>query len=85
MQVTYGEFQIESDRHGSYSIRLHGTLARRVTAVTHYPGRPRWGSRKLEAEAIEDAKRDIDAFLAQGAQGVATRGSPGTQGSAGSR
>jgi hypothetical protein len=72
MQVTYGEFQIESDRHGSYSIRRNGTLVRRITALTNYPGRPRWGSRKLEAEAIESAKRDIDAFLAPGAQRLAS-------------
>jgi hypothetical protein len=61
------EFEIESDRHGSYSIKLDGKVIRRVTAITHYPGRPRWGSRKLELEAIEDAKRDIEAFTANAA------------------
>ena len=45
-------FEIEADRHGSYSIRFDGKVIRRVTAITSYPGRPRWGSRKLELEAI---------------------------------
>jgi hypothetical protein len=36
---------------------------RRVTALTNYLGKPRWGSSKLQAEAIEDAKRDINAHL----------------------
>jgi hypothetical protein len=54
------EFEIEADRHGSYTIKLDGKVVRRVTALTNYLGRPRWGSRKLEAEAIQDAKRDID-------------------------
>lgn len=64
MRLTYGEFVIEADRHGNYAIRHHGRLVRRVTALTHYPGKPRWGSRKLEADAAADARRDIDAFLA---------------------
>lgn len=59
------EYEIEADRHGSYCIRLNGKVVRRVTALTTYVGRPRWGSKKLEAEAIEDAKRDIDAHSTQ--------------------
>lgn len=66
MRIAYGEFEIEADRHGSYSIRCDGRLLRRVTALTNYPGKPRWGSRKLEAEAIEDAKRDIEVIRANG-------------------
>jgi hypothetical protein len=62
MRIMYGEYEIESDRHGSYVIKLHGKLMKRVTALTDYPGKPKWGSRKLEAEAIEDGKRDIEAF-----------------------
>jgi hypothetical protein len=58
------EFEIESDRHGSYSIKLNGKVIRRVTALTHYPGKPRWGNRKLESDAIEDAKRDVESFVA---------------------
>jgi hypothetical protein len=61
----HGDFEIEADRHGSYSIKLEGRLVKRVTAITHYPGKPRWGSRKLEAEAIADAKRDIATFAGQ--------------------
>lgn len=59
------EFEIEADRHGSYVIRLHGKVIRRVTALSDYVGKPKWGSRKLEAGAVEDAKRDIDAFVAR--------------------
>ena len=60
------EFEIEADRHGSYTIKLNGKVIRRVTALANYLGKPRWGSRKLEAEAIEDAKRDeaVAAFTA---------------------
>jgi hypothetical protein len=73
MRITYGEFEIEADRHGSYSIKLNGKLVRRVTAVTDYPGKPRWGSRKLEADAIADARRDIEAFLASSGLHFPTR------------
>ena len=59
------EFEIEADRHGSYAIRLNGKVVRRVTALPDYVGKPRWGNRKLEAGAIEDAKRDIEAFVAK--------------------
>jgi hypothetical protein len=61
------EYEIEADRHGNYSIRLEGKLVRRVGALPHYLGRPLWGSRKLEADAIEDAMRDIDRSSAQAA------------------
>lgn len=64
MKITYGSFEIEADRHGNYSIKQNGRLVRRVTALTHYPGKPRWGSKKLEADALEDAKRHIEAFVA---------------------
>ena len=57
-------FEIEADRHGSYTIRLNGKVVRRKTALTNYLDKPRWGSKKLETEAIEDAKRDIDAHMA---------------------
>jgi|GEM_PF-4787326 hypothetical protein len=65
MKIMQGEFEIEADRHGSYSIRLNGKLVRRVTALTDYPGKPRWGSKKLEAEAIADARRDIEVYVGQ--------------------
>jgi hypothetical protein len=64
MNGTGPEFEIDADRHGSYTIKLDGKVVRRVTALTNYVGKPRWGSRKLEAEAIDDAKRDVDAFVA---------------------
>jgi hypothetical protein len=57
-------YEIEADRHGSYTIRLDGTVVKRVTAVTHYFGKPFWGSRKLEQAAIEEAKAAIDAHHA---------------------
>jgi hypothetical protein len=57
-------FEIEADRHGSYTIKRDGKVIRRVTALTNYVGRPRWGSKKLEAEAFEDARRDVDLFAA---------------------
>lgn len=61
------EFEIEADRHGNYTIKLDGKVVRRVTALTNYLGKPRWGSKKLEADAIEDAKRDIEALSAHAA------------------
>lgn len=72
MRLTYtpqdhpgSEFEIEADRHGSYAIKLNGKVIRRVSALADYVGKPKWGSRKLEAGAVEDAKRDIDAFAAR--------------------
>lgn len=59
------EFEIEADRHGSYAIRSNGKVIRRVTALADYVGKPKWGSRKLEADAVEDAKRDIEALVAR--------------------
>ena len=57
-------YEIEADRHGSYTIRHEGAVVKRVTAVTHYLDRPLWGSRKLERKAIEEAKALIDAHHA---------------------
>jgi hypothetical protein len=61
------EYEIEADRRGNYSIKLHGKVVRRVSALPNYLGKPLWGSRKLEADAIEDAIRDIEAHTAQAA------------------
>ncbi|MBG9390658.1 hypothetical protein [Caenimonas aquaedulcis] len=55
-------FEIEADRHGSYTIRQDGKVVKRVTALTQYAGRPRWGSKKLELRAIEDAKAAAEAL-----------------------
>jgi len=74
MNGTGPEFEIDADRHGSYTIKLDGKVVRRFTALTNYVGKPRWGSRKLEAEAIEDAKRDADAFAAHQAGGAGPAG-----------
>jgi hypothetical protein len=53
-------YEIEADRHGNYAIRLDGRIVKRVTSVTTYFGKPRWGSRKLEQAAIDEAKTAID-------------------------
>jgi hypothetical protein len=53
-------YEIEADRHGNYSIRREGKVVKRVTALASYLGKPRWGSKKLELAAIEDAKAAID-------------------------
>lgn len=70
MKVTYNSrdgsavYEIEADRHGSYTVRHEGRVVKRVTAVTQYMDRPRWGSRKLELAAIEDAKAAIESHHA---------------------
>jgi hypothetical protein len=68
MKVTYVSkegsgpaYEIEADRHGNYTIRQSGRVVKRVTSLTDYVGKPRWGSRKLEQSAIEEAKAAIDA------------------------
>ena len=68
MKITYASqggsgpsYEIEADRHGSYTIRHEGRVVKRVTAVSSYVGRPRFGSRKLELAAIEEAKSVIEA------------------------
>jgi hypothetical protein len=53
-------YEIEADRHGNYTIRLGAKVVKRVTSVTSYLGRPKWGSRKLEMGAIEEAKALIE-------------------------
>lgn len=66
-------YEIETDRHGSYTIRRSGRVVKRVTSVTNYFGKPRWGSRRLELTAIEEAKAAIDAhhaFEAESAHGI---------------
>jgi hypothetical protein len=57
-------YEIEADRHGSYTIRCEGRVVKRVTAVSNYMGKPWWGSRKLQQAAIEEAKALIDAHHA---------------------
>ena len=58
-------YEIEADRQGNFTIRREGKLLKRVSSVTNYVGKPRWGSRKLELAAIEDAKGVIDSYHAQ--------------------
>ncbi|HSV34805.1 MAG TPA: hypothetical protein VLI46_04570 [Ramlibacter sp.] len=55
-------YDIEVDKHGNYAIKLNGKVLKRVTALSNYIGKPRWGSKKLEADAAEDAKNAIEAF-----------------------
>lgn len=57
-------YEIETDRHGSYTIRRSGQVVKRVTSVSNYVGRPRFGSRRLELTALEEAKAAIDAHHA---------------------
>ena len=70
MKLTYGgraatgeAYEIEADRHGNYTIRLGAKVVKRVTSLTSYVGRPKWGSRKLEMVAIEEAKAVIDSGM----------------------
>jgi hypothetical protein len=55
-------YDIEADKHGSYTVKLDGKVIKRVTALSHYLGKPRWGTKKLEADANEDARKAIEAF-----------------------
>ena len=57
-------YAIEADRHGNYTIRLEGKVVKRVSALARYVGKPRWGSRKLEEDAIRDAQQAIEGFRA---------------------
>jgi hypothetical protein len=71
MRVTYTRsdgagppYEIEADRHGNYTVLLQGKVVKRVSSLPHYLGKPRWGSRQLEIDAIEDAKKSIEALKA---------------------
>jgi hypothetical protein len=55
-------YEIETDRFGNYTIRTGGRVIKRVTSVTEYLGKPKWGSKKLEMSAVEDAKAAIAGF-----------------------
>lgn len=57
-------YEIEADRQGNYTIRREGRVVKRVTSVTSYFSRPRWGSKRLQLAAIEEAKAAIDAHHA---------------------
>jgi hypothetical protein len=61
-------YDIEADRHGNYAIMLHGKVIKRVSALPNYLDRPRWGSKRLEADAIEDAKKAIDSLGTRGSE-----------------
>jgi hypothetical protein len=69
MRITYASknwpdttYEIEADRFGNYTIKAGGKVLKRVTSVTEYLGKPKWGSKKLEMNAIEDAKMAIERF-----------------------
>jgi len=53
-------YEIEADRHGSYTILLDGKVVKRKSALSDYPGKSRWGSKKLELAALEDARAVVD-------------------------
>ena len=55
-------YDIEADRHGNYAVMLEGKVVKRVTALSNYLGKPRWGSKQLEVDAIEDAKHAIETL-----------------------
>ncbi len=55
-------YEIEADRHGNYTIELNGKVVKRVSSLSNYLGKPRWGSKQLETDAIEDAKQSIEAL-----------------------
>jgi len=69
MQITFVSetwpdttYEIETDRFGNYTIRTGGRVVKRVTSLKQYLGKPKWGSKKLELSAIDDAKAAIAAF-----------------------
>lgn len=69
MKITYASndgagptYEIEADRHGNYTVTIGGRVVKRVTSITNYVGKPKWGSKKLEQDAIEDAKLAIETF-----------------------
>lgn len=73
MKVTYTRskgaglsYEIDADRHGSYTISLQGKVIKRVSALADYLDKPKWGSRQLEAGAIEDAKNAIESLRTDG-------------------
>ena len=55
-------YDIEADRHGNYTITLQGKVVKRVSSLSRYLGKPRWGSKQLELDAVEDAKKSIEAL-----------------------
>jgi hypothetical protein len=55
-------YEITTDKHGNYEIKHAGKVVKRQTVPTAYLGKPRWGSKKLETQAIEDAKIAIEAL-----------------------
>jgi hypothetical protein len=55
-------YVIDTDKHGNYSVTLDRKVVKRLTVPSNYLGKPRWGTKKLEADAIEDAKKAIEAM-----------------------
>jgi hypothetical protein len=57
-------YEIDADRHGNYEVRLEGRVIKRVSSVTNYFGKPRWGSKALQDRALEEARAVIDSHHA---------------------
>lgn len=55
-------YEIEADRFGNYTIKVAGKVIKRVTSVANYLGKPKWGSKVLQRNAVEDAKAAIASF-----------------------
>jgi hypothetical protein len=55
-------YDIDADRHGNYTVKLDGKVVKRVSALPAYLGKPRWGSKQLEVDAVADAKQSIEAL-----------------------
>jgi hypothetical protein len=55
-------YEIEADRHGNYTITLEGKVVKRVSSLPKYLGKPKWGSKQLESDAVEDAKASIESL-----------------------
>lgn len=55
-------YEIEATNFGGYTIRLNGKVIKQMHMGDHF-GAPRFGSKRLQAQGIEDAKSAIESLL----------------------
>ncbi len=61
-------YEIETDKHGSYTISREGKLLRYVAAPSHAFGRLRYGSKAQAAKAVTLAQSDIELLMGMAEQ-----------------
>jgi hypothetical protein len=55
-------YLIEANRHGRWGVKLDGKVIK-TGGLPDYYGKPRWGSKKLQADAFAAARSAIENLM----------------------